>query len=81
MEYKLGRGKGATHETGQKSKGVVNTRNKSSYKKRTNQAGSHIKGGPIDEIGMPPTKKSIKLTHLATTLEVKNKVHDTLKNN
>jgi hypothetical protein len=60
---------------------VVNTRNKSSYKKRTNQAGSHIKGGPIDEIGMPPTKKSIKLTHLATTLEVKNKVHDTLKNN
>ncbi len=55
---------------------MVNTKGKSSNKKQKNQVGSHMKGGHVDEIGMPPTKKSTKLTHLATTLEVKNKVHD-----
>jgi hypothetical protein len=66
-------GKGAVHETMKKFEEGVYTTRKSLDKKWKQVVGPHIKGGPMDDIGMVQTKKLAKLNHLVTTLEVKKR--------
>lgn len=50
MSHGKQRNKGAIHETW--SEGAIHTRGKFGDKKQKIQVGSHIKGGPVDDIGM-----------------------------